>query len=205
MELIGTSWYLRHQKKTLMIIFIQSAKVIMVLWVRWKRSIILAIILKFDDAVGVQDIGCNNGDNCIRVVISFKCLMNAAILMSWCSLCLRISGHKQKTLEMSNSSSMLDKIMHLWINFALALTRGSSCIKLPDSIKNKKAPKNPKHNKRYFKCAFIVILHLEEIRSDPEQILNLTDDEDGYNWNGLEFPLAVQKLGKLKGKTVVLQ
>lgn len=100
---------------------------------------------------------------------------------------------------------MLDQIMHLRINLAFVLTRGSSCIKLPDRIKKKKAPTNPKSNDRYFKCAFIVILHLEEIGDNPEQISNLPDYEDGYNWNVLEFLLAIQKIGKLKGKTMVLQ
>lgn len=106
---------------------------------------------------------------------------------------------------MFKSGSMLDQIMHLHINLAFALTGGSFYIKLPDRIKKKKAPTNPKSNDRYFKFAFIVILHLEEIGDNPEQISNLPDYEDGFNWNVLEFLLDIQKIGKLKGKIVVLQ
>ena len=42
--------------------------------------------------------------------------------------------------QMHESGFLLDKIMHLYINFhRLVLTRGSAYIELPEWIKNKKA------------------------------------------------------------------
>ena len=49
-----------------------SAKIIMTLWVRWKKPVKLATTLDSKDVEGVQDIGGNTGDNCTRVELSFN-------------------------------------------------------------------------------------------------------------------------------------
>ena len=58
---------------------------------------------------------------------------------------------------MPESGFMLHQIMHLHINFhKLALTRGSSYIKLPEWIARKKTVINPKNNnEKCFKWAVI--------------------------------------------------
>ena len=93
---------------------------------------------------------------------------------------------------------MLDQIMHLHINFhRLVLTRGSSYMKLPEWIAKKKAVINPKNNdEKCFKWAVIAALHHEDIKKDHLRISKLQHHEDQYNWNGLEFPLEIQKIGK---------
>ena len=53
----------------------QSAKVIMTLWVRWKKPVKLAITLDPEDVEGVQDIGGNTSDNYIRVEMPFNSMM----------------------------------------------------------------------------------------------------------------------------------
>ena len=54
---------------------IGSAKIIMTLWVRWKKPVRLAITLDPDGEEDVQDIGGNTGDNCTRVEMPFNSLM----------------------------------------------------------------------------------------------------------------------------------
>ena len=53
----------------------QSAKVIMTLWVRWKKPVKLAITLDPEDVEGVQDIGGNTSDNYIRAEMPFNSMM----------------------------------------------------------------------------------------------------------------------------------
>ena len=53
----------------------QSAKVIMTLWIRWKKPVKLAITLDHEDVEGVQDIGGNTSENYIRVEMPFNNLM----------------------------------------------------------------------------------------------------------------------------------
>ena len=53
----------------------QSAKVIMALWVRWKKPVKLTITLDPEDIEGVQDTGGNTGDNYISVEMPFNSLM----------------------------------------------------------------------------------------------------------------------------------
>ena len=53
----------------------QSTKVIMTLWVKWKKPVKLAITLDPEDVEGAQDIGVNTGDNYIKVEILFNSLM----------------------------------------------------------------------------------------------------------------------------------
>ena len=90
--------------------------------------------------------------------------------------------------------------MHLYINFhKLALTRGSSYIKLPEWIKSKKPVINPQNkNEECFKWAAIVVLHDEEIKHHPERISLLRPYEKQYNWKGLEFPVSIKKIDKFE-------
>ena len=48
------------------------------------------------------------------------------------------------------------------------------------------------------------ILLLEEIKKDHQRILKLSPYEDQYNWNELEFPLAIQKKGKFERNNPVI-
>ena len=98
--------------------------------------------------------------------------------------------------RMPESGFTLDQIMHLHINFhKLALTRGSSYKKMPERITRKKAVINLKRsNEKFFNWAVFAALHHEEIAKDPQCISKLQHYEDQYNWNGLKFPLEIQKI-----------
>ena len=53
----------------------QSSKVIMTLWVRWKKPVKLAIKSDPEHVEGAQDLGGNTGDNYVRVEMLFNSLM----------------------------------------------------------------------------------------------------------------------------------
>ena len=181
----------------------QSTKVIMALWIRWKKPVKLAITLDPEDLEGPQDTGYP-GDNYIKVHMPFNSLMTEFFEGSNIDrLIKRMSAHIKTQVEnprMPESGFTLDQIMHLHINFyKLALTRGSSYIKLPEWIAKKKAVINPKNNnEQCFKWAVIAALHHEEIAKDPQCISKLQHFQEQYNWNGLEFPLAIQKIDKFE-------
>ena len=181
----------------------QSTKVIMALWIRWKKPVKLAITLDPEDLEGPQDTGYP-GDNYIKVHMPFNSLMTEFFEGSNIDrLIKRMSAHIKTQVEnprMPESGFTLDQIMHLHINFyKLALTRGSSYIKLPEWIAKKKAVINPKNNnEQCFKWAVIAALHHEEIAKDPQRISKLQHFQEQYNWNGLEFPLAIQKIDKFE-------
>ena len=102
--------------------------------------------------------------------------------------------------RMPESGFTLDQIMHLHINFhRLTLKRGSFYMKLPEWIEKKKAVINPKNeDEECFKWAVIAALHRKEIKKDHQRISRLRHYEDQYNWNGLEFPLTIQRIGKFE-------
>ena len=52
-----------------------SAKIIMTLWVRWKKPIMPLIELDPEDAKNAQDVDGMTGDKCIRVEMPFNSLM----------------------------------------------------------------------------------------------------------------------------------
>ena len=115
----------------------------------------------------------------------------------------RMFAHIKMQVEnprMSESDFKLDQNVHLHINFQkLGLTRGSSYIKLPEWIAKKKAVINPKNdNKECFKWAVLKVLLHKEIENNPQHTSRLQHYEDQYNWNRLEFSLAIHKKGTLE-------
>ena len=100
-----------------------------------------------------------------------------------------------------NSRFMFDEVLFLDVNFhQLNLTRGSSYIPLPNWIVSKKRVINPKNenDEECFKWAVTATLHYKEIKSHPEQISNLKRFANNYNWSGLEFPVAINKISEFK-------
>ena len=182
----------------------ESVKIIMTLWIRWKKPVKLTTALDPEDLEDAQDIGGNPGDNHIRIEMPFNSLMAEFFEGSDINgLRQRMLAHIKTQIEnpcMPESGFTLDQIMHLNINFyKLALTRGSSYMKLPPWVASKKAVINPKNkDEKSFKWAVIAALHHEDNKKDPQRIPMLKHYEDQYNWNDLEFPLAIQKIGKFE-------
>ena len=121
-----------------------SAKIIMTLWVIWKKPITPLIELDPEELEDVQELDDGIADYYIRVEIPFNSLMTEFFEGSDNNdLIERMLAYIKKQTEnpkFPESGFSLDKIMHLYINFhRLALTQGSSNTELPEWIKNKKA------------------------------------------------------------------
>ena len=69
--------------------------------------------------------------------------------------------------------------------------------------KEEDGDKSKTNDEQRFKWAVIVALHLGDIKHHPERTSLLQHYEDQYNWQGLEFLLAIQKLVSLKETTLV--
>ena len=182
-----------------------SAKIIMTLWVRWKKRIMPLIELDPEDAKNAQDLDDGTtGDNYIRVEMPFNSLMTEFFEVSDINdLIQRMLAYIKAQTEnpkFPESGFTLDKIMHLYINFhRLVLTRGSSYNELPKWLKSKKAVINQQNKvEECFKWAVIEALHHEEIKHHPERISLLWAYENQYNWKGLEFPVSIKKIDKFE-------
>ena len=60
-------------------------------------------------------------------------------------------------------------------------------------------PKN-ENDKECFKWAVTAGLNHEKIKSHPERLSSLIGYANNYNWSGLEFPLAINEIGKFEKK-----
>ena len=93
-----------------------------------------------------------------------------------------------------NSRFKFNEVLFLDVDFhQLSLTRGSSCLPLPDWLANKKAIINP-HNdvEECFKWAVIAA---EKVgMKDPQRVSNLRKFADNYYWSGLEFPVSIKDI-----------
>ena len=178
-----------------------SAKIIMTLWVRWKKRIMPLIELDPEDAKNAQDLDDGTtGDNYIRVEMPFNSLMTEFFDTS------DINDLIQRMLEYIKAQTenpkfpergfTLDKIMQLYINFhRLVLTRGSSYIELPEWIKSKKNVINQQNNdEECYKWAVIESLHHKETKHPPERISLLRPYENQYNLEGFSFQYRLRRL-----------
>ena len=176
-----------------------SAKIIMTLYVRWKKLKEQPLIeLDPEDAKNAQEMDDGTGDNYIRIEMPFNCLMTEFFEGSDINkLIKRMLAHikaQTKNPKCPESGFTLDKIMNLFINFhRLVLTSGSSYTELPRWIKSKKAVINPKNKDEWcFRWAVIGALHHEDIKDHPERISLLRPYEKQYNWKGLEFLVSIK-------------
>ena len=119
------------------------AKIIMTLWVVWKKPVKLLIKLDPEDAKNAQDLDDDNASDIYyeKTEMPFNSLMTEFFDASDSNdLIQRILAYIKAQTEnpkFPESGFTLDKIMHLYINFhRLVLTLGSSYIELPGWIKN---------------------------------------------------------------------
>ena len=115
----------------------ESAKIIMTLWVRWKKPIMSLIELDPEDAGKAQDVDGSTSNNYIRVEMPFNSPMTKFFEGSDINdLIQRMFAHIKTQAEnarLSESDFTLDQIMHLHVNFPrLALIRRSCYMKLPE-------------------------------------------------------------------------
>ena len=178
------------------------AKIIMTLWVRWKKPIMPLIELDLEDAKNAQDLDDGNtGENYIRVEMPFNSLMTEYLepndTIDLIQSMLAYIKAQTENPKFPESGFTLDKIMHLYINFhRLVLTLGSSYNELPKWLKSKKAVINPQNKgEECFKWAVTAALHHEEIKKDHQRIPRR---RSGKGFEGLEFPVSIKKIYKFE-------
>ena len=99
-----------------------------------------------------------------------------------------------ENLALAKSRFVFDQVLFLDINFhKLKLTGGSSYAPLPDWILSKKTIVNPQNEEDEARM-FQVALHHENINLHSERMSNLRRFEGNYNWRGLQFPVALDKI-----------
>ena len=182
-----------------------SAKVQLSMWVKWKKQEEIAIQL---DPEEMQKLGIPEGqapgiyDIIVEKVFNSK--MTEVFQGSNIEELLQNRFAYIKTQiqnpKLPKSGFTLDSIMQLDIGFhKLALTRGSSYIKVPPWIASKKAVINPQNtDEECFKWAVIASLHHQDIGKNPDRISLFRRYEDQYNWQGLKFPVAINKIDKFE-------
>ena len=122
-----------------------SAKIIVTLWVTWKKPIKLLVDLDPEDAKNAQELDDGTASDIYyeKIEMPFNSLMTeffyASNINDLIERMLAYINAQTENPKFHESGFTLDKIMHLYINFhRLALTRGSSYIELPEWIKSKK-------------------------------------------------------------------
>ena len=90
----------------------------------------------------------------------------------------------------------------------ISLNRGSSYIKSPEWIKNKKLTINPQNieDNNCFQYAITAALNYQNINSHPERISKLKPFINNYNWKDIEFPSRSKDWRKFEqnNKTIAL-
>ena len=121
------------------------AKIIMTLWVIWKKPKMPLIELGLEDAKNAPylDDGIT-GDNCIRIETPFNNLkiefFQAGDINDLIQLMLAYMKAQTENPKLTESGLTLDKIMHFYITFhRLVLTRVSPYNELSEWLKNQKA------------------------------------------------------------------
>ena len=128
-----------------------SAKIIMTLWVIWKKSIMPIIELDPEDAKNAQSLDDGTtGDNYIRNEMPFNSLITkfyeAGDINDLIQRMLAYITAQTENPKFPKCGFTLDKIIHLYVNFhRLVLTRGGSYTELPKWLKSKKAVINPQN------------------------------------------------------------
>ena len=89
-----------------------------------------------------------------------------------------------------------------------SLKRGSSCIKSPEWLSNKKAIINPKNTKCNccFAYSIIVALNHQNIQNHPERIIDIIPFKDKYNFVDIDFPAGIKdwKKSEKNNETIAL-
>ena len=188
---------------------LDAAKVQMHLWVVWKKKERLLIQLDDDDVKGwseeeKQAWPESDGAYETKVEKVFNSRMTEIFQGSDVEDVLSVMfTHIETQVEhpaLPKSGFTLDRIMHLDIDFhKLELTRGSSHVELPGWVAEKKAVINPKNeDEECFKWAMIAALYHEEIGKDPQRLSRLRPFAERCDWEGLEFPVAINKISKFE-------
>ena len=98
------------------------------------------------------------------------------------------------------SKFVFDRVLRMGINFhRLNLTRGSSCIELPDWLASKKAIINPRNSdNQCFKWVVIAGIYANEIGRDCQRVSKLRKYENEFDWYGIDFPTSYKDIRRFE-------
>ena len=106
-----------------------------------------------------------------------------------------LNNYQKEEIRLKNGSNFVFESVDL-LSYHIhktSLKRGSSYVKSPEWILNKKATKNPKNeDNRCFEYSIVVALNHQKIESHPERIFNIEPFIDHYNWEVIEFPAGIK-------------
>ena len=88
--------------------------------------------------------------------------------------------------------------MFAWGSLRWGSVRPGNCLFGEMSIREVSVGEMSVHHERCFKWAAIAALYHEDIKYHPKRIGLLQHYEDQYNWNGLEIPPGIEKIGTFK-------
>ena len=118
-----------------------------------------------------------------------------------------IEHMKQQTENpaLRDNKFIFNRIIHMEIDFHRpSLTRGSSCIPLPDWLAKKKAIINSKNSDmECFKWAVIAAMRWEEIDRDHQRISKLRRYEDDFDWDGIKFPASIRDIKRFESRNEI--
>ena len=102
---------------------------------------------------------------------------------------------KEQQVSREKSNLVFDCVDSMRYKFhKTSLKRGSSYIKSPEWIANKKVTINPKNTK--CNCCFvysiIVALNHQNIKNHPGRIVNIIPFKDTYNLDGIDFSAGIK-------------
>ena len=104
-----------------------------------------------------------------------------------------------------DSKFVFDGVIHMNIDFhRLNLTRGSSCLPLPEWLTEKKAIINPKNSDmECFKWAIIATMKWKDIGDHPERISQLRRYEDDFDWSGVKFLASTRDIERFESRNEI--
>ena len=121
-----------------------------------------------------------------------------------------LNNYQKEELILRNGSNFVFESVDL-LSYHIhktSLKRGSSYIKSPEWILNKKTTINPKNEDGYrFEYSIVITLHHKKIKNHPERISRIQHYFSfDYNWESIEFPAGMKdwKRFEKNNKTIAL-
>ena len=109
---------------------------------------------------------------------------------------------KEQKVSREKSNLILDSVDIIQYKkiHKTSLKRGSSYIKSPEWLANKKATINPKNSKCNccFAYSIVVELNHQNIKNHPERTTNIIPVVDKYDWSHIDFPAGIKDWKKFE-------
>ena len=146
----------------------------------------------------------NNTDVDVTVTPGFRSKLQMTLLPSEINQSLRESIkqvlNNYLDYQRQGSNWKLDHIIELTIHLAkYRPIGGSTYIRLPDKLRNKKACLNVENNDNMcFKWALLSAIHPAPKKDNPKRLSNYKPYEEELNFDGIDFPVKMEDIEKFE-------